>query len=75
MDLLSTTEDSRLCNSMLRDLLSARERLRLEREERATDKCQAYLTVSVASYVAAVHVTSKSLNSIHNTQGSGAYPG
>ena len=40
MDLLSTTEDFPLCNSMPRDLLSARERLGLEREEKATARLQ-----------------------------------
>ena len=34
MDLLNATEDSSPCNSVPMNLLSARDRLRLEREER-----------------------------------------
>ena len=40
MDLLNVTEDSSLCNSTPMNLLSARDRLCLEREERATARLQ-----------------------------------
>ena len=40
MDLLNATEDSSPCNSTPMNLLSARDRLRLEREERATTRLQ-----------------------------------
>ena len=40
VDLLNVTEDSSPCNSTPMNLLSARERLRLERERRATARLQ-----------------------------------
>jgi len=40
MDLLNVTQDSSLCNLTPIDLLSARDRLHLEREERATARLQ-----------------------------------
>ena len=40
MDLLNVTEDSSPCNSTQMNLVSARDRLRLEREERATATLQ-----------------------------------
>ena len=40
MDLLNATEDSSPCNSVPMNLLSVRDRLRLEREERATARLQ-----------------------------------
>ena len=40
MDLLNATEDSSSCNSILMNLLSVRDTLRLEREEKATARQQ-----------------------------------
>ena len=40
MDLLNATEDSSLCNLIPMNLLSAKDRLPLEREERATARLQ-----------------------------------